>query len=333
MSRLRAEREALEREKAEVEAQKAANEAQAAKLDALAKEVELQKIRLDELVQAIPTSIQPSQELVERLAKLEEASKQKPDLPPEVVSAGDFPGLDPDPRLRRGHQVRGLGLGERGEHAGRSRLRRPLPHLDDPGRRRPGRREGAPNLVLGEPEQPQLRRPDEGTGRPDDPRLRRGRLRRFLQRLPPPARLRPVRPVPRRPDLVHVLGPRRGPRRHRLRGRERRERPAAGPVPLHAPPQPGRPPGGRPRVPELLADRRRRDDRPRREPGPGPDRPRHVHAVEEDPPAGGGGPPEHPRRVREPAERDRPEDGMGPLGERDAHGASVGPRRLPSRSR
>ncbi len=89
---LRAERDALEREKAEVAAQKADVEARAAKLEALEKEVERQKIRLDEVVQAIPTAVQPSQELVERLAKLEEASKQKPDLPPEVVSAGDFPG-------------------------------------------------------------------------------------------------------------------------------------------------------------------------------------------------------------------------------------------------
>ncbi|MCL4806902.1 MAG: porin [Thermoanaerobaculia bacterium] len=92
LAKLRKEREALDREKAEVEALRAANEAEAAKLEALAKEVERQKIRLDELVQALPASVQPSQELVERLARLEEASKQKPDLPPEVVSAGDFPG-------------------------------------------------------------------------------------------------------------------------------------------------------------------------------------------------------------------------------------------------
>lgn len=92
LARLRAESEALEREKADVAARKQANDEQAAKLEVLRLEVERQKIRLDEVVQSIPAGIQPSQELVERLARLEEASKQKPDLPPEVVSAGDFPG-------------------------------------------------------------------------------------------------------------------------------------------------------------------------------------------------------------------------------------------------
>ncbi|HYN43277.1 MAG TPA: DcaP family trimeric outer membrane transporter, partial [Thermoanaerobaculia bacterium] len=92
LARLREEREALEREKAEVEAKKAAVEQQAAKVEALAKEIERQRIRLDELEQSFPTQALPSQELADRLAKLEESSKQKPDLPPEVVSAGDFPG-------------------------------------------------------------------------------------------------------------------------------------------------------------------------------------------------------------------------------------------------
>ncbi len=92
LTRLREEREALEREKAEVEAKKAAVEQQAATVEALAKEVERQKIRLDVFEQSLPALGQPPQDLVERLAALEEATKQKPDLPPEVVSAGDFPG-------------------------------------------------------------------------------------------------------------------------------------------------------------------------------------------------------------------------------------------------
>ena len=92
LEKLRAERAALEAEKAAVAAEKAEVEAQAAKVEALAKEIEKQKIRLDEVVQSIPTVLQPSQELAERLAKLEETTKQKPDLPPDVVSAGDFPG-------------------------------------------------------------------------------------------------------------------------------------------------------------------------------------------------------------------------------------------------
>jgi hypothetical protein len=90
--RLREEREALEREKAEVEAKQAAVAEQATKVDALAKELEAQKIRLDEISQSIPTLVQPSKELAERLAQLEETSRKKPELPPEVVSAGDFPG-------------------------------------------------------------------------------------------------------------------------------------------------------------------------------------------------------------------------------------------------
>lgn len=89
---LRKQREELEKERAEVETQRKANEERAARLEALATEVERQKIRLDEMEQSIPSLAQPSQELVERLAKLEDATKQKPDLPPDVVSAGDFPG-------------------------------------------------------------------------------------------------------------------------------------------------------------------------------------------------------------------------------------------------
>ncbi len=92
LAKLREEREALDREKAEVEAKRAAVEEQAAKVEALAMELETQKIRLDEISQSIPTLVQPSQELAERLAKLEETSQKKPELPPEIVSAGDFPG-------------------------------------------------------------------------------------------------------------------------------------------------------------------------------------------------------------------------------------------------
>jgi len=92
LTRLREEREALEREKAEVAAKQAAVEEQATKVEALAKELEAQKIRLDEISQSIPTLVQPSKELAERLAQLEETSRKKPELPSEVVSAGDFPG-------------------------------------------------------------------------------------------------------------------------------------------------------------------------------------------------------------------------------------------------
>ena len=90
--RLQAESERLEKERAELDARKAAIDVQSARVEALAKELELQKARLDEVVQSIPTLVQPSKEIAERLAKLEESSKRKPDLPPEVVSAGDFPG-------------------------------------------------------------------------------------------------------------------------------------------------------------------------------------------------------------------------------------------------
>lgn len=92
LEKLRAERSALEAERAAVAVERAAVEAQAARVEALAKELERQKIRLDEVVQSIPDAIQPSKEIAERLAKLEESTKQKPELPPEVVSAGDFPG-------------------------------------------------------------------------------------------------------------------------------------------------------------------------------------------------------------------------------------------------
>lgn len=92
LAKVREEREALERERAEVEAKKAAVEQQAARVEALGRELETQKARLDEISQSIPTLFRPSEELAERLAKLEDAGRQKPELPAEVVSAGDFPG-------------------------------------------------------------------------------------------------------------------------------------------------------------------------------------------------------------------------------------------------
>ncbi|MCC6131073.1 MAG: porin [Acidobacteria bacterium] len=89
---LQAEREKLEREKAGVEAQRVQNEERAMKLDALVKEVERHRIRLDEMEQSLPVLSQPSKEFVDRLARLEDANKKKPDLPADIVSAGDFPG-------------------------------------------------------------------------------------------------------------------------------------------------------------------------------------------------------------------------------------------------
>ena len=258
LARLREEREALEREKAEVEAKKAAVEQQAAKVEALAKELELQKIRLDEVVQSIPSVVQPSQELVERLAKLEEASKQKPDLPPEVVSAGDFPGSIRIPgslaAIKFGGSVWVSAVSTLDALGSDDRfLTWTIPVVGDPDAGK-----GPRTSFWANPSSLNFDVADEGTGRPDDPRLRRGGLRRRLERLPPPARLRPGRRPPRRPDLVDVLGPGRRQRRHRLRGRERRERPAPGTVPLHAPPQPGAPPGGLHRVPQRLPDGHRR---------------------------------------------------------------------------
>ena len=168
MSRLRAEREALEREKAEVEAQKAANEAagreaRGPREGSRAPEDPARRGRAGD------PDVDPAVPGARRAAREARGGLEAEAGPPSRGRLrGRLPRVDPDPRLRRGHQVRRIRLGERGEHAGRPRVRRPLPHLDDPGRRRPRRREGAADLVLGEPEQPQLRRRgrrDRATGR------------------------------------------------------------------------------------------------------------------------------------------------------------------------
>jgi hypothetical protein len=89
---LAADRKALEEEKAALEAARRPDAEKDARIETLTRTLEEQRARLDVLEQSLPALVQPPQELVERLAQLEEEAKRKPELPPDAVSAGDFPG-------------------------------------------------------------------------------------------------------------------------------------------------------------------------------------------------------------------------------------------------
>ena len=73
-------------------------ETQATNLEARGKEIEALKLqiesmtrRLDELQSELP-ALEAQRALEERLKRVEEAAQKAPELPPDVVSAGDFPG-------------------------------------------------------------------------------------------------------------------------------------------------------------------------------------------------------------------------------------------------
>jgi hypothetical protein len=83
-------REALIAEQQEqLRAQAELIEAQRARLADLAQEVEAMRCRLDEVEHGAPLA---SQAYDDRLRRIEEAAEKEPELPPTVVSAGDFPG-------------------------------------------------------------------------------------------------------------------------------------------------------------------------------------------------------------------------------------------------
>ena len=85
---------------------------QAALTSVQAELVETQR-RLDELEQLVP-SIEATRGLAERLAVVEEEAKRVPELPPDVVSAGNFPGSIRIPRtnsaIKFGGRVRFSGV-------------------------------------------------------------------------------------------------------------------------------------------------------------------------------------------------------------------------------
>jgi flagellar motor protein MotB len=71
--------------------QDAETEAQKQRLVGLQEQLEAMTRRLDEIQQEIPAP-QDQQALEERLKRIEAAANETPDIPPNVVSAGDFPG-------------------------------------------------------------------------------------------------------------------------------------------------------------------------------------------------------------------------------------------------
>jgi uncharacterized coiled-coil protein SlyX len=71
--------------------QSAAIDEQRAKLAALEEHLKVMTRRLDELQEETPAA-EAQRALEERLKKVEEVSAKVPELPPDVVSAGDFPG-------------------------------------------------------------------------------------------------------------------------------------------------------------------------------------------------------------------------------------------------
>jgi hypothetical protein len=74
-----------------LQAQDAALEEQKAKLAALEEQLAAMNRRLDEIQQELPQAAE-QKALEDRLKRIESAAQKVPELPPTVVSAGDFPG-------------------------------------------------------------------------------------------------------------------------------------------------------------------------------------------------------------------------------------------------
>jgi hypothetical protein len=78
-------------QKALLDTRRAVADSQAVKLEQLEKQLETMRRHLDEL--SSQAGVPPPQtELEERLKRVEAATQKSPELPPDIVSAGDFPG-------------------------------------------------------------------------------------------------------------------------------------------------------------------------------------------------------------------------------------------------
>jgi hypothetical protein len=71
--------------------QNASSDEQKKQLGAMQEQLEAMTRRLDELQQELPAA-QDQQAMEERLKRVEEAAAATPDIPPNVITAGDFPG-------------------------------------------------------------------------------------------------------------------------------------------------------------------------------------------------------------------------------------------------
>lgn len=88
---IEAQQKLIAEQQAKIDAQDTALEEQAKKQALLEQQILSLMRRLDELQSELPAK-EDQQALAERLKKVEEATQKVPELPPNVVSAGDFPG-------------------------------------------------------------------------------------------------------------------------------------------------------------------------------------------------------------------------------------------------
>lgn len=79
-------------QQAKIHAQDGTIAEQQKELDAMQEQLAAMNKRLEELQQQLPASLQQQQELEERLRRVEKDAEKTPELPPDVVSAGEFPG-------------------------------------------------------------------------------------------------------------------------------------------------------------------------------------------------------------------------------------------------
>ena len=178
--------------------------AQAARGDEAA--LALRHNRLAEMEKAAPAPT-ASAAVEERLAEIEASVQQIPDVPKDVVAAGDFPGSI---------RIPGTDVGLRRSAASCGRPPSPpsarsAPRTgSSPPRSRWRAARGRKGVALRpdrhpEPVQPG---PPDADGRRSHAGLHRGRLRGIEPGLPPAPRLRPVAGPGDRPDLVHLRRPR-----------------------------------------------------------------------------------------------------------------------------
>ncbi|MCU0294010.1 MAG: DcaP family trimeric outer membrane transporter, partial [Thermoanaerobaculaceae bacterium] len=84
-------RDLIEQQRKQIEAQEKLLKAQQEQLEAMRQTMESLNRRLQEL-EAREGETATAKDLAERLAKVESSVQERPELPPEVVSAGNFPG-------------------------------------------------------------------------------------------------------------------------------------------------------------------------------------------------------------------------------------------------